>query len=265
MGASDTAEDLVTGINGSGFASASISDTGVLSISTEGTNSLSIVASVADPTGSVTLDNLADTAILALGFTSDSNVDHSAVGAGTDTATVTQAAAGYAASSARAALASQFNDILDQIDALSGDSGFNGVNLLGGNTESLKVSFNEDGSSSITISGVDVSAAGLGLTDTTGDFASDTEIEGKLTDLSDALVSLRSQASSFGSNLSVIETRQDFTKNMISTLETGAANLTLADTNEEAANLLALQTRQQLSSTALSLASQADQQVLRLF
>jgi flagellin len=139
------------------------------------------------------------------------------------------------------------------------------VNLLGGNTESLKVSFNEDGSSSITITGVDVSAAGLGLTDTTGDFASDTEIEGKLTDLSDALVSLRSQASSFGSNLSVIETRQDFTKSMISTLETGAANLTLADTNEEAANLLALQTRQQLSSTALSLASQADQQVLRLF
>ena len=76
---------------------------------------------------------------------------------------------------------------------------------------------------------------------------------------------LRSHASSFGSNLSIVENRTDFTKNMINTLETGAANLTLADTNEEAANLLALQTRQQLSSTALSMASQADQAVLRLF
>ena len=76
---------------------------------------------------------------------------------------------------------------------------------------------------------------------------------------------LRTQASQFGSNLSIIETRQDFTKNMINVLETGAANLTLADTNEEAANVLALQTRQQLSSTALSLSSQADQNVLRLF
>ena len=263
VGASDTVEDLVNGINSSGFASASISDTGVLSISTEGANSLSttinaVAATAANP-------NYAAAAAAALGFgAADATVDAAADG-GTDSVTYNQAAAGTGASANRAALAKQFNDILDQIDALAGDSGYNGVNLLGGVTESLKVTFNEDGSSSITISGVDVSSAGLGLTDTTGNFASDAEIEGKLADLADALVSLRSQASSFGSNLSVIETRQDFTKNMINTLETGAANLTLADTNEEAANLLALQTRQQLSSTALSLASQADQQVLRLF
>ena len=80
-----------------------------------------------------------------------------------------------------------------------------------------------------------------------------------------AIGTLRSQASTFGSNLSVVETREEFTKNLINTLETGAANLTLADTNEEGANLLALQTRQQLSSVALSLAAQADQNVLRLF
>jgi flagellin-like hook-associated protein FlgL len=97
------------------------------------------------------------------------------------------------------------------------------------------------------------------------DFDSDTSIDGRLEVLGDALNTLRSHASNFGSNLSIVENRQDFTKNMINTLETGAANLTLADTNEEAANLLALQTRQQLSSTALSMASQADQAVLRLF
>ena len=258
----DTVEDLVTGINSSGFASAAVSDTGIVSISTEGANSLSIVATAVATTAASA--NYATAGLARLGFTNDSATDAASDGL-TDTSTVTQAAAGTSASANRANLASQFNDILGQIDALAGDSGYNGVNLLGGNTESLKVTFNEDGSSSITITGVDVSAAGLGLTDSTGDFASDAEIEGKLDDLSDALASLRSQASSFGSNLSVIETRQDFTKSMISTLETGAANLTLADTNEEAANLLALQTRQQLSSTALSLASQADQQVLRLF
>ena len=97
------------------------------------------------------------------------------------------------------------------------------------------------------------------------DFDSDATLDTKLDGLKAALDSLRSQSSTFGSNLSVVENRQDFTKNMINTLETGAANLTLADTNEEAANLLALQTRQQLSSTALSMASQADQAVLRLF
>ena len=97
------------------------------------------------------------------------------------------------------------------------------------------------------------------------DFDADATLDTKLNELSDALGFLRSQSSSFGSNLSIVQNRTDFTKNMINTLETGAANLTLADTNEEAANLLALQTRQQLSSTALSMASQADQAVLRLF
>ena len=110
------------------------------------------------------------------------------------------------------------------------------------------------------------SAASLGLT-TLGStsFDTNTSINSTLDGLKGAIETLRSQSAKFGSNLSVVETRQDFTKNMVNVLQTGASNLTLADTNEEAANVLALQTRQQLSSTALSLASQADQNVLRLF
>ena len=108
-------------------------------------------------------------------------------------------------------------------------------------------------------------ANGLGISSSQNTFQTDGDINAALTDLKSATDTLRSQASKFGSNLSVVETRQDFTKNLINVLETGAANLTLADTNEEGANLLALQTRQQLSSTALSLASQADQNVLQLF
>ena len=103
------------------------------------------------------------------------------------------------------------------------------------------------------------------ITQTTGDFASNTTLDTLASTLSTALTTLRTQASSLGSQLSIVQTRQDFTKAMVNTLQIGADNLVLADTNEEGANMLALQTRQSLSTTALSLASQADQNVLRLF
>ncbi|MDB5622300.1 MAG: hypothetical protein JWR39_863 [Devosia sp.] len=155
-----------------------------------------------------------------------------------------------------------YNDLRDQISQLAKDASFNGVNLLSG--DSLKVVFNEDGTSSLDVDGVDILET-LGLADLAEtDFFDSTEIEDVISTLNTALDSLKGQASKFGSNLSVVETRQDFTKNMINVLETGAGNLTLADTNEEAANLLALQTRQSLSSSALSMASQADQSVLQL-
>ena len=163
----------------------------------------------------------------------------------------------------RTALEAQFNSLRTQIDQLSADASFNGNNLLQG--DNLTVIFNEDGSSSLGVTGVNYDSAGLGITSAaTDDFQNDATINSTLTKLDTAISTLRSQASTFGSNLSVVEVRQDFTKSLINTLETGAANLTLADTNQEGANLLALQTRQQLSSTALSLASQADQNVLRL-
>jgi flagellin len=164
----------------------------------------------------------------------------------------------------RAELVETYNDILVQIDGIVKDAGFNGVNLLNG--DNLSVLFNEDGSSKLEITGLTNTALGLGLAPLgTTAFDTNVSINATLDDLKGTLDTLRTQASQLGSNLSIIETRQDFTRNMINVLETGASHLTLADTNEEAANVLALQTRQQLSSTALSLSSQADQNVLRLF
>jgi flagellin-like hook-associated protein FlgL len=170
----------------------------------------------------------------------------------------------------RANLHKQFNELRDQLDKLSDDASFNGINLLRG--DKLKITFNESGSSSIDIQAKDkdgnvrsINASNLNIdTLVAEDLDTDEKIDAFLATLSSALTELRSQASTFGSNLSSVENRQSFTKNMINTLETGAANLTLADTNEEAANLLALQTRQQLSSSALSMASQQDQAVLQL-
>jgi flagellin-like hook-associated protein FlgL len=163
----------------------------------------------------------------------------------------------------RTSLAAQFDDIRTQIDNLAADSGYNGVNLLNG--DSLTVTFNETGTSTQSISGVTFDAAGLGVAAATNDFQTDLDISDALTNLTAALGTLRAQAVSFGSSLSVVQTRQDFTKAMVNTLQTGADNLILADTNEEGANMLALQTRQSLSTTALSLAAQASQNVLRLF
>ncbi|WP_299346801.1 flagellin [uncultured Maritalea sp.] len=263
----------------------------------------------------------------------------------------------------RRKFASEYNELLSQVETLAKDAGYSGKNLLAGTGNDLSVVFNEDGTSKLGVSAVDYtdSTGALGLadlavgvsgtvsitlaainasdeagdtlelsvggsvvstiahtadhdidalaatwnaidgvtatvngtsidivsengqvsiddTDATADLATtastnyvkggfdtDTDINTSLTSLSSALGTLRSQASTFGTNLTVVENRQNFTTRLINTLEEGAGKLTLADSNSEGANLLALQTRQQLSSTSLSFASQADQNVLRLF
>ncbi len=263
----------------------------------------------------------------------------------------------------RRKFATEYNELLTQIEDLAKDAGYSGKNLLAGTGNDLSVIFNEDGTSSLSVSAVDYTdtSGALGLSDLTigtsgtlsiaesdleggdeagdtltvtvggssvgsidygagatsedvitalnaidgvtastdgttisitsengdividdtdttadlatqtgsgyvaGSFDSDTSINDSLTALNTALNTLRSQASTFGTNLTVVENRQNFTTRLVNTLEEGAGKLTLADTNEEGANLLALQTRQQLSSTSLSFASQADQNVLRLF
>ncbi|MCC6946267.1 MAG: hypothetical protein IT539_00735 [Bradyrhizobiaceae bacterium] len=168
------------------------------------------------------------------------------------------------ASADRTKLQNQYNTLLTQITQMASDASFNGVNLIDG--DNLTVTFNEGGTSTLTINGVDFSATGLGINAISGDgFQVDANIDAAIAELDDALSTLRTQAATFGSNLSIVQARQEFTKNTINVLQVGADNLTLADTNEESANMLALQTRQQLSTVALSLAAQADQSVLRLF
>ena len=161
-------------------------------------------------------------------------------------------------------LATQFDALLVQIGQLAGDSGFNGINLLGG--DSLTVNFNEDATSKTTVTGVDYTNANATLSiANAGNWQTSSALDTASADLTAALTTLRSEAQTLSANLSTVQIRQDFTKATINTLQNGSAALTLADSNEEGANLLALQTRQQLSTTALSLSAQADQNVLRLF
>ncbi|MHC2255303.1 flagellin [Bradyrhizobium embrapense] len=164
----------------------------------------------------------------------------------------------------RANLVNQYNNILDQITTTAQDASYNGINLLNG--DQLKLTFNETGSSTLKIQGVTFDASGLNLTKLTAgtDFIDNASANATLKTLNNASGLLRTQASTLGSNLSIVQIRQDFSKNLINVLQTGSSNLTLADTNEEAANSQALSTRQSIAVSALALANQSQQSVLQL-
>ena len=236
-----TVQDLVDAVNNSSTldASASITADGELQVESSLATGGTVTVGVTEGTTAAVND------VTSLGLT-----------VSTATATGTQ-------NTERTSLASQFDSLRTQINQLAADASYNGVNLLNG--DSLTVSFNEGGTSTQSIEGVTFDAAGLGVSASTSGFQDSASIDAALSELDSALSSLRSQASTFGSNLSVVETRESFTNDLVNTLQVGADSLVLADTNLEGANLLALQTRQTLSSTALSLAAQSDQNVLRLF
>ena len=180
--------------------------------------------------------------------------------AGTPTNNVTST---VAVNTDRQKYALQFNEILTQIDNLAKDAGYKGINLLQMNT--LTVIFNEDRSSQIEVKGTDASSVGLMLDEAVNNWQTNEDIETSIRQTEEAISSLRIMASDYGNYYSIVQNRQSFTKSLVNVLTEGADNLTLADMNEESANMLALQTRQQLAINSLSLASQAAQGVLQLF
>jgi flagellin-like hook-associated protein FlgL len=205
-------------------------------------------------------------------FTTTNDAASSTIGAVTvgstpGTATfgaATAPVADAASQTIRSNLVGQYNNIITQITTTAQDASFNGINLLNG--DDLKLTFNETGKSTLNIKGVTYSAGGLGLASLISgtDFLDNNSAKSILTRLGTSSDTLRSEASTLGSNLSVVQIRQDFNKNLINVLQTGSANLTLADTNEEAANSQALSTRQSIAVSALALANQSQQSVLKL-
>jgi flagellin len=243
VAATDTAASIISHFNAiSGLGSA-----GAVTATTDGTGHLELAANP------------------AYSFTVNANATSAGVGLTADA--VTNFAGSSTAGATRTTLTTNYNNLLSQIDQLAGDSSYSGVNLLTGNN--LKVVFNETNTSSLTITGVNFTSTGLGLTQLAtsggGAFQSDTSVQNTINAISAALTTVRTQSETFGTNVATIQVRQDFTKNLINTLQTGSDNLVLADQNQESANLLTLQTRQQLSISALSIANQAQQAVLKLF
>lgn len=160
-------------------------------------------------------------------------------------------------------LQGQFNTIKAQIDTIATDSGYKGKNLL--TSDTLTVKFNEDGTSSLAIAGFNGKTAGAVVTVATAAWSTTANIETSISQIDASVTNLRTQAKGLASNVSIVTARQDFTSSMINTLKKGSDNLTLADMNEEGANMLMLQTRQALGTTALSLSAQAAQSILKLF
>jgi flagellin len=218
-------------------------------------------ASVDNATGKISITTTNDAASSTIGAITGTAAG---VGKAFNAVTPSSPVADAASQAIRSNLVSQYNGIIAQITTTAQDSSFNGINLLNGDV--LKLTFNETGKSTLSITGVTYNATGLGLSTLVSgtDFLDNNSANKVITALSAASTALRTEASALGSNLSIVQIRQDFSKNLINVLQTGSSNLTLADTNEEAANSQALSTRQSIAVSALSLSNQAQQSVLQL-
>src|SRR3954452_7046620 len=230
-------------------------------------NNVAVTASVSATADTLTFTSTNDSASQTITKTGTAPTGQGVDIAGTTTATVgtVNAAVADAVSQAtRSNLVTQYNQIISQITTTAQDASFNGINLLNG--DSLKLVFNETGKSTSTIAGVTFNPSGLGLKSLVNgtDFIDNAATNSVLTSLNTASTTLRSQASAFGANLSIVQIRQDFSKNLINVLQTGSSTLTRADSNEEAANSQALSTRQSIAVSALALANQSNQSVLQL-
>lgn len=246
-------------------------------INANGTLSAHIVASYNDQTGELVIEPISGdlesieigvdgnatgplTANFGFGVNDNPGIGLTAGGAGQQSIESIRLAA---AAADLAQLESDFNRIREQITELvsNGDTGYRGTNLLNG--DNLFTVFNEFRTSTLTTQGVTFTADGLGLIE--ANFSRVSSTDAAIENVRDALTLVRNFGTTLANDLSVIQTREVFTKNIINTLTEGADKLTVADQNEEGAKLLALQTRQQLGVTSLSLASQSQQSILRLF
>lgn len=247
--ADHTVQDIIDGINNSGVEGLTASFD---------TDKGQIVLTAGNDVGQLTISFEAEAGgTTAFGF--GTGASDAALAAATNAASENFTFVGSSANLEQ--YQSDFNNIRSQIDDIVEDASYRGVNLLNG--DDLTTYFNEDRSSTLTTEGVTFDASGLGIGE--ADFTSAANVQLSIDDVRAALESVRSFGQSIANDLAIIQTRQDFTKDTINTLKAGADDLTVADQNEEGANLLSLQTRQTLGVTSLSLASQSQQSVLRLF
>jgi len=178
---------------------------------------------------------------------------------------LTTQALGTTNTTTRNGLASQFNALTTQLDLLVNDATFNGTNLLNSTGNNLVVFFNATNTTALTISGVNITSAGLLATVAAGSsWAGATDIQASASFLLTALATLSTDAANFGGNSTLLQTRQDFTSNLINSLQTASSNLVTADTNTEGANLQALQAQDQLGIVALGVSGTLAQSILRI-
>lgn len=232
VGASDTIQDVLDSI--------SAADTGVEATFNTGTQKIEIAATA----GSVVAITSAAPLIVA---------------------TVADVTFGTDSTAEVESYASDYDKVVTQINEMitNGDSGYKGINLLK-DTTTLDVKLSEN-TSQLSITGVDASSTGLGINATASWTTVAGSVDSDITLIEGAITKLRSYAGSFGTDLGILQYRQDYTSELVNTLQDGAGQLTNANLEEEAANMLALQTRQSLGTQALSISNQSQQSILSLF
>lgn len=244
----DTVQSFIDGLNASGVATAKVEDNGTITFTS--TNATDFDIAIESPAGGTAAAD--DKVLFGQTITENGAATNIYDWAGANTTSTAGNGQDYAA---------QYSDVMQAINDAVADSNYNGINLLTGNSsDKLTVEF--DGASK---SKIDVESKSFTTTDMALTPALDgTTADAAIANIDAALASVRGQQGEYGNKLNIMQTRLDFSKELSNMLEVGADNLTLADTNKEAANLLALQTRQSLSQSALSLANQTDQAVLQL-
>ena len=165
----------------------------------------------------------------------------------------------------RSKSAVRFNDLRAELDNLADGAGYKGTNLIEGSPADLRVTFGEDGGPALTVPGIPSDASGLSIAAAAGDWGADADVDKAINDLDGALIALRSTASSLGAGAGVLALRLDFARNLLDTLEEGAAKLADAGLNEESANPPAPRPRRQPGAIDLSIGRQSGQSILRLF
>jgi len=183
----------------------------------------------------------------------------------------------------------QFNTLMGQLDLLANDATYQGLNLINATTSTLTVKFSNITTSQLQVVGKDFNASMLftagaatvlatvlaaqlfsllaasNAVDSLGVGNTFTNIDAAIASVETAISTVRSGTAELAANVTFLQTRLDFTKEYMKTLDEGSGKLVLADINEEGANLISLQTRQQLALQALSFAAQSERAVLTLF
>jgi flagellin-like hook-associated protein FlgL len=166
----------------------------------------------------------------------------------------------------KADLMNQFNDLKGQLDDITGnDANYKGTNLLSDSSNDLEITFNETATSKYTISATDVTTGNYAVADGASWSTDAAEIQTSIDDVTSAITAFQSLSKTLAAGSSFVQTRVDFTNEVSNIFKTGADNLVNADMNEESANMLTLQTRNSLGTSALSISNQASQAVLKLF
>ena len=206
----------------------------------------------------------------AITFTANSaNVNITIGGTETGAGTLTSVlglsagATNYVVNTTRQSLATQYNNILTQINTAAQDAAYDGVNLLTGSTYNLNVDANGN-TLALSAGGGTATSSGLGLASATNQWQGNTDVNSALTAISNALTTLQTMTTSLGAENTMTTAWQTFSKSMASTLQTGATNLTAADVNAQSALAAALETQQQLAASSLAITANTSAGALRL-